>query len=103
MKTQVDPSELVEVALYGGRSYFVRSAELHGPRTHLRPYKEDGRKALRPWRAIQQFDPVWIPIHRENIVEVGTPRLAAGWQEREKGAHEKLIKQILATRESVPA
>ena len=73
---------LIECSTIGGvtSAYWFDVDELTGPRNLLRAYKADGSR--RKWRAYGDFE--WSPmlVHRTNIIERGTPRLAPGWKAR---------------------
>jgi len=77
------PADLIQVSYGYGQSCYVSASALAAvTREHpkLRRYKADG-SPLRI-RMAGSFEPVWLPLHHTNIVERGTPRLAAGWKAR---------------------
>ncbi len=95
------PTDLVQVATYGGQSYYVQQSEIDSPRTHLRPYTKTGEKDYRPGRSIYR-EPQWVSIHRANITEIGAPRLLRGWKVRAQIAHGKMIAEVLERFRNAP-
>lgn len=88
----MNTEHLIECSTIGGegKSHWFDSRDLAGSRLHFPAYNSKGSR--KSFRFPKEFEYRPLSVHRNNIIERGTPRLSAGWRERAEAVREQIIK-----------